>query len=312
MEKINKSIVSKMVYGAIIGDCLGVPVEFFTRKELEDNPIEDMTGFGTHYKPSGTWSDDSSLILAQMDGLTYPANRKLIAQNFVDWKFKNKYCQDSIFDIGNTTSRAIAQINFDIFNNKFDDDKEYCTEDSSSGNGALMRIFPIVFICVNNSLNFEERKNIIYNMASLTHGSNISKIVCLVYIEILYYILLGHDIISSINIVKNELSTYDTSFIKNIFNKKFLKTNKKHIRSDGYCLHTLEAAIWCVYNSSSYKEAVLKAVNLGDDTDTTACVAGAMAALYFDEIDIYWKQQIYKADIIDDVISKFCVQNNIF
>lgn len=304
------NIVEKMVYGAIIGDCLGVPVEFTDRQTLRENPVTDMIGHGTYCKPKGTWSDDSSLLLAQMDGLKYPVDRKKIAQNFVDWKIKDKYCQKSLFDIGNTTSRAIAQINLDICNNTFSEDKSYCTEVFSSGNGALMRILPIVFICVQYNLDFNQRKKLVYNMASLTHGNEVSKISCLIYIEILYYLFCGYNKEILFEIIKEELGDINSEFDR-IFDDKFLKTKERYIQSDGYCVHTLEAAIWCVFNSDSYDEAVLRAVNLGEDTDTTACVAGGLAALYFKEINDEWKNIIYKNEIIDNIIERFGVENGI-
>ncbi len=77
----------------------------------------------------------------------------------------------------------------------------------------------------------------------------------------------------------------------------------REIRCGGYVVDTLEAALWCLLNTDNYKECVLKAVNLGSDTDTTATVAGGLAGLYygFDEIPQDWIEKLKGKEIIDEV-----------
>ena len=73
----------------------------------------------------------------------------------------------------------------------------------------------------------------------------------------------------------------ESSHFHRLFNADFPHTPEKEINSSGYVIDTLEASLWCLYNTSSYKECILKAVNLGDDTDTTAAVAGGLAGLFY-------------------------------
>lgn len=74
----------------------------------------------------------------------------------------------------------------------------------------------------------------------------------------------------------------------------FSKVSESEIRSSGYVVDTLEASIWRLLQTSSYKEAVLLATNLGDDTDTVAAVTGGLAGLYYEyeEIPVDWVQCI--------------------
>ena len=96
-------------FGFFVGDALGVPVEFQSRKSLKNNRVESMLEFGTHYQPAGTWSDDSSMVLATTDSLI--TKRKIdyydIMNNFLKWYKEGEYTPNGkVFDIGNATSSA--------------------------------------------------------------------------------------------------------------------------------------------------------------------------------------------------------------
>ena len=74
-----------------------------------------------------------------------------------------------------------------------------------------------------------------------------------------------------------------------------------------YVVHTLEAAIWCLLNTDSYKDCVLKAVNLGDDTDTVGAVAGGLAGIYYgiENIPSEWLNAVAKRQYIESLCEKF-------
>ena len=93
-----------------------------------------------------------------------------------------------------------------------------------------------------------------------------------------------------------------------IFDPGFASLDRNEIKSSGYVVDTLEAALWCFLTTDSYKECVLKAVNLGDDTDTVAAVAGGLAgALYgFDSIPAEWLDTLIKREYIEELCEKFC------
>ena len=86
----------------------------------------------------------------------------------------------------------------------------------------------------------------------------------------------------------------------------FEPAKRDEIKSTGYVVDTLEAAIWCLMNTSSYKECVLTAVNLGEDTDTVAAIAGGLAgALYgYDAIPKEWRDTLIKRDYIEEMSKK--------
>jgi len=283
--KENFSFINNSILGAIIGDCLGVPVEFFSRNELKKKPVINMRGNGTHNRPKGTWSDDTAFILATLDGLTIPFDLKIIAENFVNCYYHDEYWQKSLFDIGQGTRIGIENIYEHLASNNFDEEEEY--GDIRDGNGSLMRMLPIVlYIYIlkdSDFLDFESRKNFVYKISALTHKNKKSKLACHMYVEYCLFLLNGynkHDAYYMLCDLFNEYAG-DEEF-KILLNKRLHKVKMKKISSSGYVIDSLIASLWCFLTETSYITTVLKAVNLGGDTDTIACISGGIAGLYYE------------------------------
>jgi len=127
------------IMGVVVGDALGVPVEFFRQEELTKNPVKKMLGYGTHNLPAGSWSDDSSMMLATLDSLRNGYDLRDIMDKFVEWYEKGKYTPYGIvFDIGLTCESAISDYRYGA-------DVTACgmCGEYDNGNGSLMRIMPI-------------------------------------------------------------------------------------------------------------------------------------------------------------------------
>ena len=86
--------------------------------------------------------------------------------------------------------------------------------------------------------------------------------------------------------------------------------DEAEIASSVYVVHTLEATIWCLLKTKSYQEAVLKAVNLGDDSDTTGAVTGGLAGLVYGiaGIPVEWVAQIARSDDIEDLAARMAAR----
>jgi ADP-ribosyl-[dinitrogen reductase] hydrolase len=98
-----------------------------------------------------------------------------------------------------------------------------------------------------------------------------------------------------------------------ILNKDIIKIDRDKIRSSGYVIHSLEASIWCLFQNDNYKDCVLQAVNLGEDTDTTAAITGGLAGILFglDSVPEQWKESIVKKEEIENYIEKFIKRLNL-
>ncbi|MFN6038509.1 MAG: ADP-ribosylglycohydrolase family protein, partial [Bacteroidota bacterium] len=125
--------------GVAIGDALGVPFEFSSREKMQLKPAKDMVGYGTYFQPEGTWSDDSSLTFCLAESLTSGYNLKDMAEKFIKWKQESYWtARGNLFDIGKTTSDAIARLRFILKKNDVNElynQKNLGTEDEN-GNGS--------------------------------------------------------------------------------------------------------------------------------------------------------------------------------
>ena len=301
--------VKSVLFGIAVGDALGVPVEFISREELDKNPVDDMMGYGTHNQPAGTWSDDSSLTFCLAEALTQGFDLNIIGQNFIKWHNQNYWtARGRVFDVGNATRQAIYSLMRGV-------QPEFAggTDESSNGNGSVMRILPLLFYLVNKPLN--ERYDITKQVSSVTHGHIRSVIACFYYLEFARQLyegkskfeayastqLIVSDHLKSLPVDSKEVALFDR-LLKNDISKY----QKESIYSSGYVLHTLKASLWCLLTTSNYTDAVLKAVNLGDDTDTTGAVTGGLAGLFYgaDNIPESWRKQIAKHDDIENLAAR--------
>lgn len=301
--------IKSALFGVAVGDALGVPVEFKTREYLDSHPVADMTGFGTHKQPPGTWSDDSSLTFCLAEALTQGYDLNAIGQNFVNWYFRDHWtAREEVFDVGRGTGEAIVRLFRGIQPERSGD-----TAESSNGNGSLMRILPLLFWLLPKPLT--ERFEITRQVSSITHGHIRSIIACFYYLEFARLILEGRekfDIYRDLQqVVSGHLSALLIDPAEVVVFDRLLKFDihrltKSEIRSGGYVIDTLEAAIWCLLTTGSYSEAVLRAVNLGQDTDTTAAVTGGLAGLLYgyDSIPEEWITQIARKDDIAELAER--------
>lgn len=301
--------IKSALFGVAIGDALGVPVEFKSREAILQNLVTDMIGYGTYNQPPGTFSDDSSMTFCLAEALTNDFDLNQIARNFVKWYHENFWtARGEVFDIGIATREAINRI-------AHGEVPEFAgnTDASSNGNGSLMRILPLLFYI--KDLPISERYEITKKVSSITHGHIRSVISCFYYLEFTREILLGKEKFEIYQKLQTEIpdflnslsiDQYEISFFDRLLKDDISELGEYEISSSGYVLHSLEASIWCLLNTDNYKEATLKAVNLGEDTDTTAAITGGVAGLLygFDTIPENWVEQLARKEDIDDLAGR--------
>ncbi len=311
-SKAKENPVLGGIMGLCVADALGVPVEGASRDKLKKVPVKGMDRKGRFGMAPGTWSDDSSLTLCLADSLARGFDYKDMMNKFSDWLFHGKFTpQGEAFGIGNGTYRAIMS---------FDDEIEplLCggKEEGDNGNGSLMRILPLVFyIRAELGKDFIGNKvamDAIDNVSSLTHAHKRSVVACGIYLSIASRLLDGEALDKAVSIgfenaidyyAKKEDCKAELHHFQRISEPDFKDLAEKEIRSSGYVVDTLEAALWCLLNTASYKDCVLKAVNLGEDTDTVGAVAGGLAGIRYGykSIPDEWLEHIVKKEMIISV-----------
>lgn len=303
------SIVKDGIIGHAIGDAMGVPIEFESRENLLKKPVTKMIGFGAHDVPKGTWSDDTSMEIATMDSIITKKeiDYEDIMTNFYYWLRDAKYTPHGIvFDAGHTCIQAI--INFSK-GYKW----EECGENtiSSNGNGSLMRMLPITYYCYYKKLNEKEIYQIVKNISSLTHAHQVSVLGCYIYVSYVINLLNGKDKFESYKeIQKKDYSMFHEEFLgmyKMILEDDIRKYNIDDIKSSGYIVDTLEASLWVVLKTKNFKETIIGAVNLGEDTDTVGAVAGSMAGIIYgyDSIPKEWLDTLVKREYLEELCDEF-------
>ncbi len=298
-----------LLFGVAVGDALGVPVEFKGRTTIAKNPVSDMIGFGTYNLPAGTFSDDSSLTFCLAEALTKEYDLSVIAANFIAWLNTNYWTpRGHVFDVGIATREAIQRL------------QNGCKPELAggmgvyeNGNGSLMRILPLITLTKDMEIN--ERFRYTQEVSSITHGHFRSIFACFYYLEFARLIIQGKDKLEVYQTLQTEIPVFLESRTMNpveikLFDRLLVQNiadlSENEISSSGYVLHTLEASIWCFLTTNTYEEATLKAVNLGEDTDTTGAVTGGIAGLYygFDNIPQNWVDKMARKEDIEDLANR--------
>lgn len=270
MARMSKgaAMLRDAVYGAAIGDALGVPYEFKTRGTFE---CKGMASYGSHHQPAGTFSDDTAMMLATCDSIR--ELRRIdcadMLEKFRAWARHGKYSPDGVvFDIGNTTSCALSR-------------GHGGTGERDNGNGSLMRIAPLAY---TDATDDEIRA-----VSAITHAHSISTEACVAFVHLLRKIEAGTSFAEATATMQIGRHTFTPS------------RPVDEIRSGGFVLDTLYASLWCLANTYSFADCVLLAVNLGSDTDTTGCVAGALAGAVYgiEDIPAEWMETLRAKDVIE-------------
>lgn len=315
-------MVRSAMFGHAIADAMGVPVEFQARSKLRQNPVTGYRGYGSHNVPAGIWSDDTGMALATLDSLAHGLDYADIMKRFCDWKLHAAYtATNEVFDMGITTNTALSN-----YLNGIPALECGCGGEYDNGNGSLMRIIPSALYCkyALGSHSLDEQLTVIHNISALTHTHPRSQIGCGIYSLILMELCDGkcrdgiqagiqkaQQYYESKREYQQELQHYHRLLCSRSI-LDFAKTPENEIKSDSYVVSTLEAAIWCVLNTNNYSDCVLKAVNLGDDTDTVAAVAGGLAGCLYgmEGIPNGWYAGLIRADFIEKLCAAFAQSIN--
>ena len=300
------------LYGAIlgfcIGDMLGVPVEFSSRAEREKDPVGEMRAYGVYHQHFGSWSDDTSLMLCLIDAINQGFTLERLCNNMIAYSTSGVFTPNGkMFDIGNSTLYAIRRMSAGI-------QPEKCggSTENDNGNGSLMRILPLAFVC--GSLLPEQIIELVGIVSSVTHRHPRAIVACLLYTVMAKELREGkskHEALDTAISFVQSYCTADTKreliYYDNIVNKLILNFDYHHIRSSGYVVDTLEAVIWTFMNTDDYRTAVLMAINLGGDTDTIAALVGGLVGISkgYESLPQNWVQCIARKELIHDMLLEF-------
>ncbi len=281
--------------GLALGDAVGTTLEFTPRDSVE--PICDLVGGGPFDLKPGEWTDDTSMALCLATSL-------IDRRGFDPRDQMNRYCNwedygylssnGRCFDIGNTVAAALATYR--------DTAEPFAgpTDPNAAGNGSLMRLAPVVLFFYPDRLQATE---FAAESSRTTHGAPECLCACKIFAELLIRALSGGSRSSVLSPVGCEACS---PALESIARLEFIGKTRSQIRGSGYVVHCLEAALWCFSETSSFRDAVLLAANLGEDADTTAAVCGQLAGAFYGASGIpgAWLEQLVMREEIANLAAR--------
>ncbi len=288
--------------GMAVGDALGAAVEFKSPGTFA--PVTDYRAGGPHGLNPGEWTDDTSMALALADSIAqvgWDLNDQ--AQRYCDWWRGGKYSVNGrCFDIGITCRSSLSR-----FTSTGDARTAASSDEYSSGNGSIMRLAPVpIRFAALFPGRIEELANFAEESSLVTHASPQCLSACRYFALILAGLMSGiprEEVLSSTWEPLEDLRRLKplAGPIEEVASGSFHRLNPPEIKGSGYVVKSLEAALWAFHQAADFREAVLRAVNLGDDADTTGAVCGQLAGAYWGESGIpkNWRDGLGHRDLLE-------------
>jgi ADP-ribosylglycohydrolase/protein-tyrosine phosphatase len=274
--------LSGAIYGHLVGDALGVPYEFQPAERIGDVA---WRGHGTHDQPPGTWSDDGALMLALLDSLlTAGFDTADQAGRALEWREHGAYAPGAVvFDIGTATAAALSRL------------REGCAPEEAGsveakGNGSLMRILPVALVF--READDAELVAMAARASRVTHGSAEAQIACALYVLIARRLLDGVDdrprvldeasrslrsILAEVGLPGSREAEDAAAALLEL--DAFRAWTDR--RGSGRVVDSFWSAWDAFVGAPDHASTVTNAVRYGNDTDTTAAIAGGLAGLYW-------------------------------
>ena len=282
------------VWGHLVGDALGVPYEFLSSKQIQEVVWGKQ---GTHAQKAGTWSDDGGLMLALLDSLL-SAGFDLEDQGYraLAWWEGPNYKPGELFDIGHTTTAALKRLQGGV--------KAFEAGGMGEGeqsNGSLMRILPVAL--VGRKKTPQELAEQAMAASAVTHRRASCRVTCALYCLIAQALLEGEEreqaLGRAVRMMEEMVRNEDLVALRQVM-------TYKERSGSGYVLDSFWSAWDAFARAENYREVVERAVRYGNDTDTTACVAGGLAGIYWgvNGIPSQWVQAMRGQGIVSPLVRR--------
>jgi ADP-ribosyl-[dinitrogen reductase] hydrolase len=252
-----------------------------------------MMGGGPFNLKPGQWTDDTAMAICLAQSLLHRSGFDATDQmnrylNWWRWGYPSP--TGECFDIGMTVQDALLRFT------ATGEAIAGSTSPNTAGNGSLMRLAPVV-------LRYYPDLSDVLRYARLssqtTHGAAEAVECCSVLAEVIANALSGMD--SKSSVLSAAQGGLTSSAVISIAQTEYLSKRRDQIQGSGYCIASLEAALWCFATTDSFEAAIFAAANLGDDADTTAAIAGQVAGAFYgvDTIPTHWREQLYMSEDIN-------------
>jgi ADP-ribosylglycohydrolase len=292
--------------GLAVGDALGAAVEFSSPGSFA--PVTGYRSGGPHGLNAGEWTDDTSLALALADSIAsvgWDLNDQ--AERYVQWWRTGKYSVNGrCFDIGITTRNALGK--YLATQNALASGE---TSERASGNGSIMRLAPVPIRYADLYPEKLDELSRLADESSLpTHASDQCRSACRYLATVLAALVRGEDRAAVLSPDWRPLQLLNGikplhPLIQEVARGSFRHQQPPAIQGSGWVVKSLEAALWAFHDAGTFEEAVLRAVNLGDDADTTGAVCGQLAGACWGESAIPepLRSRLARSDMLENALA---------
>lgn len=279
-----------VMLGLACGDAIGATTAFLERDSFE--PVTGMSGGGAYELEPGQWTDDTSMAMCLAESLVARESFDALDQmsRYLGW-YRHGYwsARPHCFDIGQTTEYALRRCEASR--------SPWCgpTHSITAGNGSVMRLGPVVLRYFPNE---DEVLHYAGESSRTTHGAPLAIEGCRLLAYVLLRLLRG---CPNDSCLEGSSRFVVAPRLRRIADGAFRRKPRSRIRSSGFVVHTLEAALWCLHRTDTLEEAILLAANLGDDADTVAAVTGQLAGAHYGagKIPQCWLDLLYRRNDIE-------------
>lgn len=283
--------------GLAVGDAVGTTLEFKAPGTFA--PIEDMVGGGPFGLQPGQWTDDTSMAMCLGESILDVGGHDAADQlrRYVDW-WRNGYWSSTgrCFDIGNTTVHALSR--FERTGAVIDDP----IDPDAAANGSLMRLAPVP---IRWHGDIELAAEMAAESSRTTHPADRPVDACRVYSAMIAALIQGRNLDEVFAEDFWQFGQLDPR-VEAVVRGSWRTKEPPEIRGTGYVVDALEAALWAVGGATGFRDAILRAANLGDDADTTAAIAGQLAGARWglSGIPVKWREQITESERISAIAGR--------
>ena len=293
--------------GFAIGEAFGFPYSNLSKKQINKSELNEMIDSNNGKITKGCFSDATSLVLATMDSIIEcegDIDYNHIMDNFLSWLMESRYSSCNLA-LGLTNSFSQVLVNY-VKN--VDASLSGCDD---FNNISLVRILPMSLYCILNNFNDNETINLINSACNITNKQDLCKLGCYIYTELLKDIIKYKNIDHALSYISNlDYSSYKEDSIKkydNIINNKVKEISFDEMKNSDNIIDTLESVIYCLINSSNFKDSIILSTSLGGDNDARCALTGAISSLIYGikDIPINWIRDLKEKSYIGNIATDF-------
>ena len=277
--------------GLACGDAVGTTVEFMAPETFP--PVTDLVGGGPFGLSPGQWTDDTSMALCLAESIVETRTLDLADQlrRYVRWQRHGHLSSTGrCFDIGATTSSQLRR--FERTGTPIDPSPD----PEAAANGSLMRLAPVPIAWRRDLGVAADRSG---ESSRSTHAARRPVDACRLMGAMIAALVAGRSFEAVSSPAFWQWGPLDPQ-VAAIAGGSYRGKEPPEIRGSGFCIDALEAALWAVHGADDARTAILRAVNLGDDADTTAAIAGQLAGARWgaNSLPAGWLAKVSMGDLI--------------